>query len=188
MKPNTDQATAIPTTYAGTNFRSRLEAKWAAFFDLCAWPWHYEPLDLAGYIPDFILTPPHAPILIEVKPLLTCTEQTAADAITKIEKAGWDNEALIVGAIIHKDLETPTIGLLRQDGSWADAYLHHCQKCGHMSFHHSEQTFFCRINGCYHGDGFLGVPEGWEALWRQAGNLVQWARPANRQIQTRRIG
>ena len=28
---------AIPTTYAGVRFRSRLEARWAAFFDLCGW-------------------------------------------------------------------------------------------------------------------------------------------------------
>ncbi|MEA2669684.1 MAG: hypothetical protein QOJ33_2618, partial [Chloroflexota bacterium] len=30
---------AIPTTYDGVNFRSRLEAKWAAFFDLLGWRW-----------------------------------------------------------------------------------------------------------------------------------------------------
>lgn len=28
---------AIPTTYADVQMRSRLEAKWAAFFDLCGW-------------------------------------------------------------------------------------------------------------------------------------------------------
>ena len=28
---------AIPTTYSGVVFRSRLEARWAAFFDLCGW-------------------------------------------------------------------------------------------------------------------------------------------------------
>ena len=33
---------AIPTTYAGVNFRSRLEAKWAAFFDIVAWQWDYD--------------------------------------------------------------------------------------------------------------------------------------------------
>lgn len=43
----------IPTLYAGTQFRSRLEARWAALFDLLGWPWEYEPIDLPGWIPDF---------------------------------------------------------------------------------------------------------------------------------------
>jgi hypothetical protein len=45
--------TAIPTRYGGVQFRSRLEARWAAFFDLAGWRWQYEPIDLAGWIPDF---------------------------------------------------------------------------------------------------------------------------------------
>ncbi len=39
--------------YAGVQFRSRLEARWAAMFDLLGWPWEYEPVDLDGYIPDY---------------------------------------------------------------------------------------------------------------------------------------
>ena len=31
-----------PTTYADVKFRSRLEARWAAFFDLAGWRWEYE--------------------------------------------------------------------------------------------------------------------------------------------------
>ena len=58
---------AIPTLYKDVQFRSRLEAKWAAFFDLLGWPWDYEPFDLNGYIPDFILHL-HEPVLVEVKP------------------------------------------------------------------------------------------------------------------------
>jgi hypothetical protein len=49
---------AIPTTYAGVRFRSRLEARWAATFDLLGWEWAYEPYDLNGWIPDFVLTLP----------------------------------------------------------------------------------------------------------------------------------
>lgn len=57
---------AIPTKYKGVHFRSRLEARWAAMFDLLDWTWEYEPIDLDGYIPDFILTF-QDPILVEVK-------------------------------------------------------------------------------------------------------------------------
>ncbi len=47
-----------PTKYAGVLFRSRLEARWAAFFDLLEWKWEYEPIDLEGWTPDFILHQP----------------------------------------------------------------------------------------------------------------------------------
>lgn len=52
-----------PTVYAGVEFRSRLEARWAAFFDQLGVRWTYEPFDGNGYIPDFLLpagTPEHA--------------------------------------------------------------------------------------------------------------------------------
>jgi hypothetical protein len=46
---------AKPTTYAGVRFRSRLEARWAVMFDQLGVQWAYEPLDLQGWTPDFIL-------------------------------------------------------------------------------------------------------------------------------------
>ena len=33
---------AIQTQYAGHHFRSRLEARWAVFFDACGVKWEYE--------------------------------------------------------------------------------------------------------------------------------------------------
>jgi len=44
---------AHPTEYADVVFRSRLEARWAAFFDLAGWEWEYEPIDFPGWTPDF---------------------------------------------------------------------------------------------------------------------------------------
>jgi hypothetical protein len=56
---------AIPTTYKGYKFRSRLEAKWACFFDAMGCEWEYEPegfqIQLPGnkkptwYLPDFFV-------------------------------------------------------------------------------------------------------------------------------------
>jgi hypothetical protein len=40
---------------AGARLRSRLEARWAAFFDLVGWSWDYEPCDFDGWTPDFAL-------------------------------------------------------------------------------------------------------------------------------------
>lgn len=51
---------ALPTNYAGRRFRSRLEARWAIFFDACGIPFQYEPegydLPSGPYLPDFYLT------------------------------------------------------------------------------------------------------------------------------------
>lgn len=48
---------AIETSYRGYAFRSRIEARWAIFFDTLGLKWDYEPegYDLAGtyYLPDF---------------------------------------------------------------------------------------------------------------------------------------
>ncbi len=63
---------AHETWYADVLFRSRLEATWAAFFDLAGWVWEYEPLDLPGWTPDFRLQitcrSSSRILLIEVKP------------------------------------------------------------------------------------------------------------------------
>jgi hypothetical protein len=89
---------AIPTVYRDVRFRSRLEATWAAFFDQVRWPWKYEPIDLNGYIPDFILPWDGLdPVLVEVKPLLTPYALANQEAIDKIEQSGWEHGALIVG-------------------------------------------------------------------------------------------
>jgi hypothetical protein len=60
---------AIPTRYAGCHFRSRLEARWAVFFDSLGIAWEYEPqgfeLPSGAYLPDFWL--PDTEVWIEVK-------------------------------------------------------------------------------------------------------------------------
>ena len=48
----------IPTRYKGYRFRSRLEARWAVFFDACGYQWEYEPEGFVlpcgtHYLPDF---------------------------------------------------------------------------------------------------------------------------------------
>lgn len=57
MTQSTPPLKAIPTRYAGYHFRSRLEARWAVFFDSLGKPWQYEPqgfeLPSGNYLPDF---------------------------------------------------------------------------------------------------------------------------------------
>lgn len=75
---------AIETKYNGCNFRSRLEARWAVFFDAAGIEYQYEPegFDLRNgvwYLPDFWL--PQVKMWAEVKPI-TLTP----DEIMKCEK------------------------------------------------------------------------------------------------------
>lgn len=59
----------IETYYKGYRFRSRLEARWAVFFEVAGIEYHYEPEGLAaggiGYLPDFFL--PKVGAWVEVK-------------------------------------------------------------------------------------------------------------------------
>ena len=61
---------AIETEYNGILFRSRLEARWAVFFDAAGVKYEYEPysfmLDGIGYVPDFYL--PDYELYVEAKP------------------------------------------------------------------------------------------------------------------------
>ncbi len=61
---------AIETHYKGYRFRSRLEARWAVFFDAMGIQWEYEPegfkIDGVYYLPDFYL--PQVSMYAEVKP------------------------------------------------------------------------------------------------------------------------
>lgn len=61
---------AIPCSYNGLNFRSLLEGRIAYFFDKMGFSWEYEPFELDGYIPDFIINSDtlNPPCIIDVKP------------------------------------------------------------------------------------------------------------------------
>jgi len=62
---------SISTFYKGNLFRSRLEARWAVFFDTLGIDYKYEPMEFEegkylGYLPDFYL--PQYGKYIEIKP------------------------------------------------------------------------------------------------------------------------
>lgn len=65
---------AIETVYKGYKFRSRLEARWAVFFDALGIKWEYEPegFELPSgerYLPDFFLPKfNNGGLYVEVKP------------------------------------------------------------------------------------------------------------------------
>lgn len=57
--PSDTRIKPIETFYAGCRFRSRLEARWAVFFDSIGCRWEYEPQGFGiggkAYLPDFLL-------------------------------------------------------------------------------------------------------------------------------------
>lgn len=194
--------TAIPTTYAGVRFRSRLEARWAAFFDLLEWRWEYEPIDLDGYIPDFLVEcrrwhgdPSKAEsiqdvgsLLIEVKPVTDWRGQDVEDALDVIRRSGWDREAVLVGAIWDEDLADgfARIGQFALDHSFPAEEQHgfgpsvvlmRCDVCTRPSVLSECGSWFCRRCGAYCGGTWHGEMPDAVALWREAGNRVQWRSP-----------
>lgn len=70
---------AIPVKYKGRQYRSMLEAKWAAFFDLLGWRFEYEPFELDHWFPDFAIFGEKT-IVVEVKPI-DCFDKMVADRI-----------------------------------------------------------------------------------------------------------
>lgn len=85
---------AKPTKYAGVLFRSRLEATWAAFFDLTDMEWEYEPVRMSGWVPDFRL---YGRFLVEVKPIQMTGFGLSAENYEWVAKALRGAPVLILG-------------------------------------------------------------------------------------------
>ena len=64
---------AMETLYKGFRFRSRLEARWAMFFELAGVTWEFEPQPMlvngGPYLPDFFVKDGHRSFYHEVKPV-----------------------------------------------------------------------------------------------------------------------
>lgn len=175
----------IPTLYQGVQYRSRLEAKWAAFFDLLGWHHQYEPFDLDGWIPDFLLPDAVArPLLVEIKPVIEFPDRVA----TRVEPFRESNDILILGCMPVSGtqdslLQVGWIGPLDLDG-WYRASL---MVIPVPEDRPGEPNGAARIiipDRCsFPPPGWS--PEVWSGFtdlmgrefterWNRAGNLVQW--------------
>ena len=97
---------AIETHYKGCRFRSRLEARWAVFFDAMGVPWEYEPEgfvlpDGSCYLPDFYIHPEGIPggLWIEVKGTMTPADEN------KIKQFRLENRISIFKEIPENNTE-----------------------------------------------------------------------------------
>jgi hypothetical protein len=192
MKP-----VARPTTYRGTRFRSRLEARWAAFFDLARWQWQYEPSDYEAWSPDFALaTKTGVPILVEVKPIEWPSDGKAMvqvvldrEDLAKVRQQA-EREILVLGA--HPmpwagtiGMEGPMLGILWNE-AWTDATWapeHRIDQAvlwsgpdGTLDFSAAHGSYGYRISGEQHGDHHLKNVSRAEVdvMWGEANRRTQW--------------
>jgi hypothetical protein len=101
----------IETHYAGHRFRSRLEARWAVFFDTLGIKWQYEPQGYTvgpakrPYLPDFYL--PKLECVVEVKGE---KERLDLDLLANFLDGSRDaHTVLVLGDIPARDVTvTPT--------------------------------------------------------------------------------
>lgn len=177
---------AHPTVYGARQFRSRLEAKWASFFDLAGWQFEYEPFDLEGWSPDFLLNGA-TKVLVEVKPISEPDADTQARMQRAANAAGWDGELLLVGVAPLFDMatgpyESPAIGWLAQryGGSdlmaWDRASACMSDTQGYpLDFCHATMDYKPRIFGGYFKDCVWLPDSRWlKSAWDRAANRVQW--------------
>lgn len=95
---------AIQTEYNGYKFRSRLEARWAVFFDMLKVRYHYEPEgyvldDGKKYLPDFYL--PDWCAYVEIKGQWPLPEEESRKLLTFAQQAAEDWKYLYV---LHGDI------------------------------------------------------------------------------------
>lgn len=166
---------AIPTVYNNTQFRSRLEARWAAFFEALGWTYVYEPFDGKGYIPDFMVDIPALkdPVLIEIKPAVT--ERDYVEALGKMVDGTptWQHSILVLGvAPYYRNRRNITAG-----EGWTPAH----PEATPTAVWWVREGSGVSLRPCY---SRLGVVSGsqlscneLDELWRSAGNKVQWKKP-----------
>jgi hypothetical protein len=106
---------AIETRYAGHHFRSRLEARWAVFFNALGIKWEYEPQGYTvgpnkiPYLPDFYL--PDLKVAVEVK---GDSERLSLNLLADFLEGSRDAHTVLVLGSIPKEEQrgTPTHLLL----------------------------------------------------------------------------
>ena len=150
----------IETHYKDYRFRSRLEARWAVFFDALGIKWQYEPEGLrlgngTLYLPDFYL--PECNTFFEVKGLLADKDLDKIQQLIKSGRSvvlGFDaantEAGLTFRACDHWGVDSDgqqIYELADMEGS----VLCRCHACGAYFFTGYSGAWDC--TGCGNGDG-----------------------------------
>lgn len=174
---------AIATMFGGIQYRSRLEARWAAFMNNINWQHTYEPIDGDGYIPDFIVHG-EKPFFVEVKPAVTEGEFVAEQ--DKVERGvrSLGRDVVIVGLTPFNGsqigpgfyVDDHVAGYLCQEGVWDKANWRTCLQCHEVALVHSSGDFATYPCNHYDGKAYAGNPamEYLQGAWSDACNEVRW--------------
>ena len=155
---------SIPVAYAGTLFRSRLHACWAAFFDLVAWGWEYQTEDFCGFTPAFRLDF-HRPLYAVVDSVHVPGVQhpafKAAEAlrVPRLLVVGrWANwlmrSSSTLGLLASEDTSMPQEDYPRV--GWVNAFDGNaefaiCTTCGRYAIFPETQSYHCQVCDAYDG-------------------------------------
>lgn len=140
---------AIETRYKGYRFRSRLEARWAVFFDALGIRYQYEPqgfdLDGVWYLPDFHL--PDMMLWAEVKPTSPLSDADR-EKVGKLNEAleeeykqngytGGKEQLVVLYGEPYRDREEQCYSI---GAHWGTTFLQ-CVICGHVNIGHEPQRY-----------------------------------------------
>lgn len=152
-----DAIKAIETSYRGYRFRSRLEARWAVFFDALGIKWEYEAegfdLGEAGwYLPDFRL--PELHLWVEIKPTDDTNDSESDNGKwLKFARSTGQTIVLLCGGPDVSDGYPDTCkyrGFIANANIWDNDYFWcECPKCGNIGIEYSARSERIRHkNGC----------------------------------------
>ena len=141
----------IETSYKGYRFRSRIEARWAVFFDHLNIDWEYEKEgyelgDLGRYLPDFWLNNvgfaggSHG-MFIEIKSITPSEKE-----VKKLDKVATSLNARSGFLInLNNDLNSNHLGVGRGFHRFGMVFTK-CPHCGEISFDwHGLQEIVCHV-------------------------------------------
>lgn len=168
----------IPTLYNGVQFRSRLEARWAAFFDYLDLRWEYEPFDLDGWIPDFMLSGKNN-VLVEIKPITKFDEATANKIFRASRQTEFRETDIFLGGCMVPALGSQHHIKLGWGHEGWSADRPRWDECHLVQIPNSVWGLFIKCGNAELLSGtedYIFTPQYHEVrdLWRRAGNDVQW--------------
>jgi hypothetical protein len=144
---------ASPVTYRGTDFRSTLEANWAATLDHYGIEWQYEPWVYRApsgerYLPDFWL--PAVSTFIEVK---GAHMHRAHKPQQLAEGVRTDNVIVLLGFDAASVSHSPysfALKLQWRDPLGYDTRLAQCPRCSGWQWMRAQLSRNCRLCGAFH--------------------------------------
>ena len=179
------------TVYNGIQFRSLLEAKWACFFDLTGWQWQYEPMEINGRIPDFIIYTKSKhyatnKIIVEIKPSTMIDNQFKKNILSSYANEKCHLLILDENPFSFDNNEVLKLGLMSQYNYYEDdtyQFIHTEIFDAHMKCVNDFSNHDMGWDGMVYGEverkNFISKTYKWEyedviGNWRKAQNYVRF--------------